>query len=197
MLDYPGGYIDAGSGNLLKLHSRCFETCHQQCDALVWSGTCGLCDEQRPLLKHIAKPLGNSFLPSISAEMLTIATCTHVHRTDRASSVNSHSCDCNPGFQETVVDEKRCVEMSRAVHNKNADPDCSGCISVRSCRSAAATCKRSQDLCTSEKSRGELQLSTRRPEGCKKSDFAQEGPALQESRSSLHLQAQGVAAASV
>ena len=25
---------------LLRLHSRCFEACHQQCDALVSSGTC-------------------------------------------------------------------------------------------------------------------------------------------------------------
>ena len=65
----------------------------------------------KPLLEHIAKPLGSSFTPSISAEMLAIATCTHVHRTERASMVNSHSCDCNPGFQETVVDEKRYVEM--------------------------------------------------------------------------------------
>ena len=64
--------------------------------------------DAKPLLEHVAKPLGNSFLPSISAEMLTIATCTHVQRMERASSV---SCDCNPGFQETVVDEKRCVEM--------------------------------------------------------------------------------------
>ena len=45
------------------------------------------------------------------SEMLTIATCTHVHRTGRESNVNSHSCDCYPGFQETVVDEKRFVEM--------------------------------------------------------------------------------------
>ena len=28
--------------------------------------------------------------------------------------------------------------MSHGVLNKNADPECSGCISVRSCRSAAA-----------------------------------------------------------
>ena len=32
----------------------------------------------------------------------------HVHRTERASNVNSHSCDCFPGFQET---ERRCVEI--------------------------------------------------------------------------------------
>ena len=64
----------------------------------------------RPLLKHTAKPLG-IFPPSISAEMFTIAACTHVHRTERASVVNSHSCDCDPGFQETEVDERRCGEI--------------------------------------------------------------------------------------
>ena len=40
-----------------------------------------------------------------------IAACTHVHRTGRASNVNSHNCDCNPESQKTVVDETRCVEM--------------------------------------------------------------------------------------
>ena len=44
-------------------------------------------------------------------KMLTIATCTHVHRTGRASNVNSHNCDCNPEFQETENDERRCVEI--------------------------------------------------------------------------------------
>ena len=53
---------------------------------------------------------------------------------------------------------------SRGVLHKNADTD--SCISVRSCRSVVATCKRSQDLCTSKRSRGELQLCTGRPEGC-------------------------------
>ena len=43
--------------------------------------------------------------------------------------------------------------------NKLANLECSGCIIVGSCRSAAATCKRSQVLCTSERRRGELQLS--------------------------------------
>ena len=60
-------------------------------------------------MKHTAKPLG-IFPPSISAEMLAIAACTHVHRTERASMVNSHSCDCDPGFQERST-ERRCVEI--------------------------------------------------------------------------------------
>ena len=60
-------------------------------------------------MKHTAKPLG-IFTPSISAELLTIAACTHVHRTERASMVNLNSCDCDPGFQERST-ERRCVEM--------------------------------------------------------------------------------------
>ena len=48
---------------------------------------------------------------------------------------------------------------NHGVLNKIANPECSGCINVGSCRSAAATCKRSQVLCTSEKRRGEPQLS--------------------------------------
>ena len=91
MLEYTGCYIGAGSGNL-RLHSRCFEAYHQHCDALVWSRMCGLCDEQRPLLKHIADPMGN-FFPSISAEMLALDAYTHVHRTKRTSMINSHSCE--------------------------------------------------------------------------------------------------------
>ena len=38
-------------------------------------------------MKHTAKPLG-IFLPSVSAEMLTIAACTDVDRTERASTVS-------------------------------------------------------------------------------------------------------------
>ena len=58
----------------------------------------------RPRLKHTAKPLG-IFTPSISSEILTIAACTHVD----VDGVNSYSCDCDPGFQETEVDgEKVC-----------------------------------------------------------------------------------------
>ena len=34
------------------------------------------------------------------------------HRTERASMINSHSCDCYPEFQETVVDgEKMCGNL--------------------------------------------------------------------------------------
>ena len=29
----------------LRLHSRCFEACHKQCGALVWSGTCEILAE--------------------------------------------------------------------------------------------------------------------------------------------------------
>ena len=72
--------------------------------------------------------------------------------------------------------------------------------------------ERSQDLWTmSKRSRGELQLSISRPEGCADRKSAKirvctaqdihslhnEGPALQESRSTHQMQAQGVAAASV
>ena len=57
-------------------------------------------------MKYTAKPLG-IFSPSISAEMLAIAACTHVHRTERASMVNSQSCDCDPGSGK-VDGEKVC-----------------------------------------------------------------------------------------
>ena len=40
----------------------------------------------RPRLKHTAKPM--RILPSISAEMLTIAVCTHADRAERASMVS-------------------------------------------------------------------------------------------------------------
>ena len=39
----------------------------------------------RPCLKHTAKPM--RFLPSINAEMLKIAVCTHADRAERASMV--------------------------------------------------------------------------------------------------------------
>ena len=39
-------------------------------------------------------------LPSISADMLAIAACTHVYHRECASMINSHNCDCYPGFQE-------------------------------------------------------------------------------------------------
>ena len=44
-------------------------------------------DRLRPRLKHTAKPLG-IFLPYVSTEMLTIGTCTHMDRTERASMVS-------------------------------------------------------------------------------------------------------------
>ena len=109
-----------------------------------------------------AKPLGN-FFPSNSAKMLAIAACTQVHRTELASSVNSHSCDCNPGFlQLSISRPEGCADRkaakirvctaqkykrftmkvqhckSHGVLVKNAGSGSSGCISVRSCRSAAA-----------------------------------------------------------
>ena len=51
------------------------------------------------------------FLPVHQCKNVAIAACTHVHRTGHASNVNSHNCDCNPEFQETEVDERRCVEI--------------------------------------------------------------------------------------
>ena len=45
--------------------------------------------ETRPRLKHTAKPVIIS--PSISAEMLTIAVCTHADRAERAPMVSIHS----------------------------------------------------------------------------------------------------------
>ena len=39
-------------------------------------------------------------LPSISADKLAIAACTHVYPTERASMIKSHNYDCYPGFQE-------------------------------------------------------------------------------------------------
>ena len=50
----------------------------------IYTGDVGHGGERRPLFEDIEKPLGIHF-PSISAEMLMIATCTHVHRTGRAS----------------------------------------------------------------------------------------------------------------
>ena len=46
-----------------------------------------------------------NFPPVRETEMLTIAACTHVepHGTC-VDGVNSHSCCCDPGFQETEVD---------------------------------------------------------------------------------------------
>ena len=80
---------------------------------------------------------------------------------------------------------------------KNADPECSGCISVRSCRSAAAanTCNFSANaqhlvprlrpgpLDNVQRSHVELQFSMSRPEwNCQSASLAGGGP-----RSSLRL----------
>ena len=83
------------------------------------------------------------------------------------------------------------------VLNKNADPECSGCISVRSCRSAAAanTCNFSANaehlvprlrpgpLDNVQRSHGELQFTISRPEwNCQSASLAGGGP-----RSSLRV----------
>ena len=82
------------------------------------------------------------------------------------------------------------------VLDKNADPECSGCISVRSCRSAAANpCNfsanaehlfprlRQGPLDNVQRSHVELQFSISRPEwNCQSASLARGGP-----RSSLRL----------
>ena len=64
----------------------------------------------RPRLKHTAKSL-NISPPSISADMLTIAVCTH-----------ADSAECDPGFQETDIDGDKVSE--------NID-DCGDCSVFR------------------------------------------------------------------
>ena len=97
--------------------------------------------------------------------MLMIATCTHVHRTGRASPFrkcedNTRESQRTPQT-ETADPCRGCIShlkfslcctmkvqhcKSRGVLNKNAGSGSSGCISVRSCRSAAR--ERGQDLWT-------------------------------------------------
>ena len=78
--------------------------------------------ETRARLKHTAKPMRISPM-SISAEMLTIAVCTHADRAERAfDGVHSPSGDCDPGFRETDIDGDKLCE--------NLD-DCGACSIVR------------------------------------------------------------------
>ena len=67
---------------------------------VVYTCDVGYATSKDHFLKHIAEPLGNFSLP-FSAEMLTIDACTHVHRTERASNVHSHSCVCDPEFLDS------------------------------------------------------------------------------------------------
>ena len=71
-------------------------------------------------LKHTAKPLRS--LPSISAEMLTVAVCSHADRGTCVDGVSSHSGDYDPGFRETDIDGDKVCEIL---------DDCDACPVVR------------------------------------------------------------------
>ena len=70
---------------------------------------CATSEKQDQVVKHTAKPM--RIPPSISAEMLTIAVCTHAGpRGTCVDGVSSHSGEYDPGSGRRTSTEIRCVK---------------------------------------------------------------------------------------